>query len=165
MFKNILITFFSLVVLLVVIFLSFFNSSNNQPSRQNYRENYTDQELQLAAKNIYPKAKTPELLLEFYSQSLEKKEKLNVKMLSMPREFLTTGSDWDKEFDKFWEKYQGQTGIYSPITSDSTKDCEGSWINFQNQKEFVCTRKIFYGDIKSKPNKPFGEYWTLQLPN
>ena len=165
MFKNILITVFSLVVLLVIIFLYFFNFGNNQPIRKNYRENYTTQELQFTTENIYSKAKTPELMLEFYTQSLEKKEKLNVKMLSMPREFLTTGSDWDKEFDKFWEKYQGQAGIYSPITSDSTKDCEGSWFNFQNQKEFVCTRKISYGDIKSKPNKPFREYWSLQLPN
>ena len=123
MFKNILITVFSLAVLLVVIFLSFFNSGNYQPSRQNYRENYTDQELELAAKNIYSKAKTPELMLEFYTQSVAKKEKLSVKMLSTPKEYLTSSHDWNQEFDKFWEKYQGQTGIYSPITSDSTKDC------------------------------------------
>ena len=165
MFKNILITVFSLVVLLVVIFLSFFNFDNNQPIRRNYRENYTAQELEFAALNIYPKAKNPELMLEFYTQSLEKKEKLNVKILSMPREFLITGTNWNKEFDQFWDKYQGKSDIYSSITSDSVKDCEGSWVTFQNQKEFVCTRRFSYGDIKSRPKEPFGEYWTLQLPN
>lgn len=141
---------------------------NKYPEIRVYNSDYTKEEINFGDENVYPRARTPENMIKIFAESLQKKEKLTVKLLSTP-EFPTIPPEmWNQQFDKFWEKYQGQEITYSAIKYNREGGCQkGFEISTKDKKvdkKFVCFYNKFYGwENRDHLINKFKESYVLSL--
>ena len=174
MLKNILIIFCSIFLLLIIsynyIIPTFFGQyfENKYPEIKMYNSDYIKEEIKFGEEKVFPNAGTPEKMIAMFAESLKNKNKLTTKLLSTP-EFPTIPPElWNEQFNKFWEKYQGQEITYSAIKYNREGGCQkGFEISTKDKtvdKKFICVNKAHYGwENRDQIFNDFKSYYALSL--